>query len=541
MNSSFHDINKVYTLIRPPSPEDPFLDPVRHNNLIQQLMGKNNACYTLNSEGEIDIYLIMPPEVDFDEYCQVVEEFSLVSFKKGKLIVEISCLDEEQTFNLIFNVNNPLEHHTVQYLCTDKRVNIYYISRFDEEYMCYGMKSVYLPDILCYDLQRCLEGKTPLTLPKFSKEMISDEVVTEKMMTMKAWGFYLDLTSLQKRTRVVVDSDELISIHILHGIAQLQKARIRHYNKDIVILWIGRKITSLKGEEPREYYCVYLSGEMLSDNKGMGQGAKALEKVLRELPDYVGSVMVSPLEEEAMPLVMIRDKEVFSLNLTQDFYNRGSRLFARYFKVAKGYESNYQKIFNAQRANYYTGNVSDLAAKRWEKKTKNKRLTVKELKALIKSGREAELPQIFHELKLIKAGDVDDMFISICEHFRDKAEPYLLSFADSPKYHIRAAAILSLGIIESIRAIPVLAEKLTGKKSEAALAKDALAIIGEKAVDYLTPLLRNKKPEIRIRAIDTLSLIGSEKAMTAINNMVKDRSKRVEEAKKRVIHLFSRM
>lgn len=539
MNDIYHDISRIYTLIRPPSPEDPFLHPIKHSKVIQQLMGNNEACHTLNSAGEIDIYLIMPMEADFDEQCQVVEEFSLVSCKKGKIRIEISSVCDEKTFSLVFSLDDPLEYHAIQYLYMNKRVNIYYINRFDEEYMCYGMKTVYLSDVLCYDLKRCLEGKTPLIMPRFCDNMISGDVINERMLTMKAWAFYIDFTSLQKKVRIVEDADELISLHIYNGMAKMQKAHIHLKNINVMILWIGRKIISFDNQEPREYYCVYLSGELFSGNKGMDQGANIMETALKELTEYIGSDWVTPLEEEAIPLAMITDTKIFRLNLTQDFFSRGNKIFAERFKTGEGYESYYQKIFNAHKASSFAGKVCDLAAKRVEKKTQKKSINIMDLKALIKSGREKDLPLIFYELNRIKSGDTDDVFITICEHFRDKAEPFLIPLTASPKYHIKAAAILSLGIIESKKAIPLLVEKLTGKKGEATLAKDALAIIGEKAVEQIIPLLQHNKPEIRIRAIDTLSLIGSDQAITAINNMGFDRSRRVEEAKKRVIHLLT--
>lgn len=538
MNGTYKDILKVYTLIKPPSPEDPFLHPVRHSKVIQQFTRKSDACYTLNSEGEVDIYIILPFGEDFEEFSQVNEEFTLTHRNKNKIEIEICYKDEGKSCNLSFNLDNPLDYHTLERLSKDKRLNIYYINRYDEEYVCDGMKAVYLPGIFCYDLKRCLEGKRPLALPIFSEKIIPDKVITENMLMMKAWGFYLDFTSLRKRIGVAEDADEFISLHILHGMARLQKARLKYVSSDVMIFWIGRKIITLQGQVPREYYCVYLSAEMFTGNKSLDQGANILKKVMLEVPEFVESSWVSPLQEEAIPLVMITGKKIYRLNLTEEFYRLGERVFSEHFKKAKGYESYYLKILKAQKASHNSGKVCDLAQRRREKRILKDIVPAKDLKGLIRSGREEDLPQIFRGLNKIKAGDVDDIFISICEKFREKAEPYLLPLTSSPKYHIKAAAILSLGIIESRGAIPILVEKLSGKKGEAALAKDALAIIGEKAVDFIIPLLNSKKPELRIRALDTLSLIGSEKAISAINNMGRDRSSRVEEAKKRVFHLL---
>jgi len=496
---------KIYTLSIPPTPEEPFLQPGRHQRILRKFQKGQNACHTLNSLGEVDFYLLLPPEEDFEDYPAKSEEFGLQVINDHKLKLEI-YYDEELFGEFLFDLQNPLDVYCLRYLTVHKRTNIYFIQNVDDLYVCYGYKSIILPGVLSYDLARKLAGQKPLVLPGFSSEYYSDEFFTRDMLLGKAWGFYLDYTALQGKMENREDAEEIISLHILHGLARLQKSRSKAVKEDRYILWIGRRIGLDAAKQPKEYYSVYLSGGGMKGTKTRDHAARLFEEALQELPEYQGSQWVTPLAEEAVPLVVIARQKLYRLNMAEHFYALSRSLFAENFAPRPDYQSYYDRIYQL-RAEKSDSKIYNLWLKRWEQGyDENGRLPVSEIEKLIEDGQEEDLTRIFMLLASVPERELDNLIVRLCEKYRQKAEPYLLAGLQSSLPHLQGAALLGLGIIESGRAIPGLM-RLVRQGQELPTVWDTFLMIGEPAVPALTDLLQEPDLRVRQKALETLKFI----------------------------------
>ena len=526
---------KIYTLSKPPTPEDPYLHPVRHSRIIRYFRRKGNAAHTLNSEGKVDFYLLLDPEDDIEELTDSAEEFGLDIQSREWIRLEI-YYENKMLGTFHFDFDNPMDYQSIEYLLNKKHVNIYYITAEGNEYVCSGFKTVYLPRMLCYDIHRHLEGRRPLMLPRFDESYVSDDCITTDVLMKEAWGFYLDFTALLKRIGRVDEAEEIITRHILHGLASLQYSRRLKIKNDRLILWVGRRVTSNQGNGPSEYYGIYLSSELFCGNKIKDTAARILERILAELPEFEKSSWVSPLAEEAIPLAVLTGGCLYRINLTNRFYSLGDIMFTKKCLPHNGYKSYYHQVLVSNKATRIQTKVYDLLEKKRKKYSEaGGKMPLQELLNLIRRGNEKDLPWIFENLERVKAKDMDEVLVSLCEKYKKKIEPFLLPFLTSVRHPLKAVAILGLGMIESVSSIPPLVDNVRGSKREASLAKYALALIGEPALPFLLPLLTDRKAEIRIRGIETLALLGTPRAFQAIREMKKDRSLRVEQAKNRAM------
>jgi len=526
---------KIYTMSKPPTPEDPYLHPARHSRIIRQFRRERNATHTLNSGGEVDFYLLLDIEDDIEELTDSSEEFGLDIRSREWVDLEIYYRDEILgTFH--FDFDNPMDCQSLKYLLDKKHVNIYYINTDGDEYICSGFKTVYLPRMLCYDIRRHLEGRKPLLLPTFGEDYVSDEYITTDVLMRDAWGFYLDFTALLNRIGRLEEAEEIVTRHILHGVARLQRARRQNIKNDRLMLWVGRRVTINRADGPGEYYSIYLSGELFCGNKSKDTAAKIIEEILAELPEFEKSTWVSPLAEEAIPLVVLVNSHLYRINLTNRFYSLSDNIFKQKYLPHEEYKSYYQRVLASNKANRKGTKVYDFFEKRRKKYYESgQKMSSQDLLNLIRRGNEKDLPWIFENLERIKARDMDEILVSLCEKYKKKIEPFLLPFLNSTRHPLKAVAILGLGMIESVKAIPPLVDNVKGARREASLAKYALALIGEPALPLLMPLLTDKKAEIRVRGIETLALLGTPSAISAIRDMKKDRSIKVEQAKIRAM------
>ena len=526
---------KIYTLSKPPTPQEPYLHPVRHGRIVRHFRRKGNATHTLNSWGEVDFYLLLDLEDDIEELTDCSEEFGLDISDKEWIDLEIYY--EDKILGVFhFDFGNPMDYQSLKYLLAKKQVNIYYINSEGDEFICAGFKCLNLPRMLCYDISRHLEGKKPLLLPIFGENCLSDDYITSDILMRNAWGFYLDFTSLLKRIGRVDEAEEIVTRHILHGIARLQRNRRHNIKNDRLILWVGRIITVNSSSGPREYYSIYLSGQLLTGNLSKDPAARIMEEVMGELPEYEKTAWTSALAEEAIPLAVLSGGYLYRINLTDRFYTLSDKAFKEKCLPGEGYSSYYHQVLNSLQAGGIETKVYDLLEKRREKYSElGRKISYEELLNLIRRGDEKDLPRIFENLEHVKIKDMDEILVSLCEKYRKKIEPFLLPFLTSDRHPLKAVAILGLGMIESVKAAAPLVESVRGAKREASFAKYALALIGDPVLPFVLPLLTDKKAEIRIRGIDILALVGTPGAFKAIRDMKKDRSSRVEQARMRAM------
>lgn len=538
MNNDFNLLSnqnfKLYTLCKSPTPEEPYLTITRHRNIIEHFDRGEYSCHMLNSEGSVDLYYFISLEEELDDYLEEKEIFNLTFHKNKSIDLELSY-GEGNCPTFTFKLDEPTDYYSLLYMIEKKKLNIFYIIYLEDVYVCSGLKAINLPVTLSYDILRYLEGKEPLLLPKFSSKVLSDKILSEEIILGKAWGFYLNYEQLIKRVGKVEDAEEIVSRYILHALTKLQRSRRKNITEDLIFLWVSRKIGLDEQNKPVEYYVAFLNGGMLTGQKDKDFARKIFEKTMSELPELAKIVWTSPLAEEAVPLAATHKNSAYRIDVTEDFYNLSSTLFLKYYQPHKEYVNYYAQIVNLQKKNHMDTKVYSLFEKRKKLESKEKiSLSAAEIRELIQEDK-YEFPSIFKALEHLKPEEQEDIIISLCEKYNSKIEPYLLSCLSSKYYSLQDAAIIGLGVLESVKAIPLLIEKLKGTKKEADLVKYSLALIGDRACPYLVPLLQASKAELRIRAIESLALIGTTQAINIIKNHRKDRSTRVEDARKRAL------
>lgn len=530
---------KIYSLSKPPTPKNPYLHAFRHSSIIKHFQKEGNACHTLNSGGEVDFYLLLASEDEIDELPADNEEFGLITHKKNRIELEIYYNDEIKGI-FCFDLLNPMDLHNLNCLLEKRRVNIYYINCFEDEFICAGIKTVYLPGMLCYDIERYMEGKSTLLLPEFSNTCVTDDSIPEEALTQKAWGFYLDFTALLRRVGSMEESEEIVTRHILHAISRLERSRHQGIKGNWFLFWVGRSIGVNEQNIPCEYYSIYLTGQHMTGEKGKDAAYRIIVESLQEIPEYTRAQWVSPLAEEGVPLAVVHDNQLYRLSLSPKFYSRCHALFQEHYLPHPEYKSYYHKIMVSCKNGQSQTKVYDfLEKKRKAISACQDNLTSEEILYLAKHGREDDLPKVFQHLERVKPKDIDELLVSLCEKYKHRIEPYLLPYLSSEQQSLKAVAILGLGMIESKKAIPLLIENIKGTRREASLAKYALALIGQESLPHIVQLLQDSKAEIRIRGIETLALLGTPLAYQALCEMETDRSKRVETVKKRIMEKFN--
>lgn len=544
MSSSFNPVKtsvlKIYTFSKPPTPEEPSLHPVRHGMIIRGFQRGSNACHTLNSEGEVDLYILLSEEEVMEELPEESEKYSLEILDKNILALEIEYNEDWESRSFNFNIQNPMDFQSLLCLGEKRKANMYYIELLDGEYICSGVKTLFFPGILCYDVQRFLEGKRPLLLPRFNQELIKDESITEEMLCKKAWGYYLDYTALIERAGSAEDAEEIVSRHCLHGLARLQRSRQKEVKDDLLVLWLGRKIGLGQEQLPREYFSVFLAGNHFCGDPTRDRAQMIFEQELRELPEFFKVAWTSPVAEEAIPIAGMHQNKLFRFHLTEEFYLRCVRIFQEQYQSCEEYISSYQQLAANKKEEDSGKKVCSLVEKRAEKiKEWKEPLSTSQIMDLIRKGKVEDLPIVFRELGRLRPEDMDEALVTLCEKQEKRVEPYLLTLLESEQSSLRAMAIIGLGMIESVRAVPTLINKLMGNRQEATLAKYSLAMIGESSLNELVGLLKHRKAEIRMRGIEALALLGTPQALTAIREMKPDRCTKVEAVRAKVLRQFT--
>lgn len=530
---------KIVTLSKPPSPDFPYLQKNRHQKIIDCFTNRETACYTLNSSGNVDFYLLIP-----EEYVEAIlekdESFDLkyIHSEEVRLILHY---DDFVSAEYKFTFQDAMDFYSLKRIVQKRVFNIYYINYLDGEYVCTGVKMINISGIFAYNLGRVLQGKKPLSFPRFSEESASDREITEAVLHGKAWGYYIDYSVLINQVGDFEEAEEIVSRHILHGMTRLQKSRRPSIKDEKYILWVGRNISLDEKKEPSEFYNVYISSKSFTGSLKDDLAGRIFKEALIEVPGYSEEKWTYPLAQEGMPVVMLHKGSIRRFKLTERFFQKSVKAYQKLVQPQTHYQSYYEKVLQANSFRDSQAEVYDFSAIREEKKNGLKEAVVStdssldELVILINSGEEKYLPIIFENIIHIDSEDLDELMVLLYERYKEKVEPYLLPLIYSEYAHIKEAALLGLGMIESYAVIPELISRLCAAKKEAELAKNTLVLIGVKALPFLKELLKDKRAEIRIRALETLALYGGHEVLTIIQGMKKDRSKRVEEVKNRII------
>lgn len=507
---------KIFTLSVPPSADDPFLHPIRHQRIIRAFEEGRKACHTLNSYGEVDLCLLLPLEEDFEEFPEKIEEFTLEAGNDPQKLVVNLYYEKEHFSKFFFDLNNQLDVQCIRFMVDEKRVNVYYFCALDEYYVCYGFKTINLPMVFSYDLFRYLTGLKPLLLPSFSQISHSDECITKEMLLCNAWGLHLDYSAIVARQGNPDDAEEVIFLHILNGLARLQSSRSKKITEESLIIWVSRRLGLDENNQPKDFFMIYLSGTSLTGKKTKDPAIKIFENSLKELPEYMGTKWVSPLAQEAIPIVVLQNRNLYRLDLGKRFYTLSRQLFTEHYRPHQGYESYYDTLFAQLKDKPKQNKVYDLWLKRWEQGYDDEgQLPLSEIEELIENGQERDLTRIFMLLAKVSEEEIDNLIVKICEIYQTDAEPYFLAGLASSSQVLRDASLLGIGILESPQAIPCLL-RLIRQGNESQNIWDAFLMIGEPAVHALAGLLQEQLPHIRQKAIETLNLIGSPVALEIV-------------------------
>lgn len=512
---------KIYTLSIPPSAEEPFLHPIRHQSIIRAFEEGKQAHPVLNSLGEVDLCILLPLEENFEEFPEKNEELSLRIGKDTNTIYVDLYYDGELFCVFSFDVNNQLDLQCLRVMVEEKMANVYFICFLDDYYVCYGFKTITLPKVFSYDLSRYLAGKSPLLLPRFNRVSYSDEFISGEMLLSNAWGFCLDYSSILARQGDQDYAEEIIFLHILNGLACLQKSRSKKIAEDRLVLWVGRRLGLDDNNQPKDLFIVYLSGTSLTESKAKATAVKILDNSFKELPEYLGAKYLPPLAQEAVPMVVLLNRSLYRLDLGERFYSLSRQLFAEHYLPYQGYISYYDKLFSLQEDEASRNIVYDLWLKRWEQGyDEDGQLPFSEIEKLIECGKKQDLTRIFMLLAKVPESEIDHLIVSICEIYQRKAEPYLLAGLAASSRVLQEASLLGLGILESTQAIPSLLRLIRqGHKSQHIW--DTFLMIGDPAVQALADLLQEHTPHIRNKALETLKSIGSPTALETIRSLEK--------------------
>lgn len=363
---------KIFTLSVPPSPEAPYLHPVRHSGIIKAFEEGINACYTMNSMGEVDFYLQLNVHESFEDYVDALEDYKIIALTDEELEISLFYNGEDSAFSLYFSLQNPMDRHILTWLTGQRRVNLYYIAGDEDDYLCIGLKVSELPFAFTYDLERFLHRQRALLLPAFAETSLPGTMLNKNLLLQKGWGVYLNYTAMVRRIGNVDDTEEIISRYLLDLTAWLQLERAKQKDdgqtneQDFLLFWVGRRIGLFGNKEPIEYYSVYLSGNFVQ-NKSLDTVKRIIRKSMGELPELQQVVWASPLAEEGIPLLALQGPLVYRFELTNDFYDLSERLFKEFFLPHSEYVSYYNRILNYRKLTTQGAKVYSLVQKRKEK------------------------------------------------------------------------------------------------------------------------------------------------------------------------------
>jgi len=182
-----------------------------------------------------------------------------------------------------------------------------------------------------------------LLLPDINHHLLLDRQVKEAAIIKKGWAFCLDYTTMKDRVGSPQEAEEIISRHVLDGIARMQRGRQRSTGDDTLFIWAGKRIMLNKENIPREYYNIYISSDFFSEEND-DYVKKILEKSLMELPEYERCLWTSPLAEEGLPIACLKGKRLYRTDMTRTFLKRLARLFQKHYLPFESYVNHYQKI-----------------------------------------------------------------------------------------------------------------------------------------------------------------------------------------------------
>jgi hypothetical protein len=360
---------RIFGLGKPPTFEYPYLDPFHHRKIIESFKADKTALHYINIRGEVDFFILLPQEDIFDGILAVKEDLSLTlqADRTVNLVIDYSGLDMMESLSFAFNLNHDMDRYCMEWLSRYELISLYYMVYTAEEYVCVGLKTLCLPFALWYDLSRYLAFKGPLRVPKMLAEEISDQHLTGKLLISPAMGFYINFSELIRRFGEEPLAEEIFYRHFLHGLSRIQMTRRREIREQSVYVWINRQIVLNLHDQPDVIYGVFLLIQQHFD-KHLDALYSLFSVSFNELPEFMGTKVVFPLEEEGIPVIVIEKGTVERIHLTREFFLRAKGVFLDRYMKQENYKSCYERFMDVSQKKDAQNKVVDLTRaepKRW--------------------------------------------------------------------------------------------------------------------------------------------------------------------------------
>jgi hypothetical protein len=470
--------SKIFGLGRAPTFEFPYLDSSHHKAVKEAFQSGQNAIYDINNKGEVDFFVLLPDENLFDGIMAVKERLSL-TFQKNKVVVltvDYEELDMMENPRFNFSLDREMDRYCLEWLSQYETISLYYMVALggdgEGEYVCVGLKTLSVPFTLWYDIKRYVNLKGSLRIPYFLPDDISDRCLTGKLLVSPAMAFYVDFSKLIRRFESEDFADEVFHRHFFHGLSRIQFTRRKDIREQPVYVWVNKQVTINEDNRPSEMYGVFLQVQHQNFEKTRDALYSLFSACLDELPEFAGSKIAFPLEEEGIPAAVIEKGTLGKFRLTTEFFLRAKGVFQDRFTKDRKYKSCYERLMIYSR----------------EQKSKSSGKIVRLLK--------------------MKTGE-DEQRILMGTEFTDQ------------KFRTE--------ILEEInKSFPEMLETLNMADKESEQLKETLILLGDAVFPCILPLLSDSREQVRINAVEIMGLLGSARALDAVMNMPKDVSADVE-------------
>jgi hypothetical protein len=355
--------DKIFGLGRAPTIDSPYLDSSPRKAVEEAFQSGRNAVYDINNKGEVDFFILLPDENLFDGILDVKERVSL-TFQKNRVValsVDYSELDmlENPTFD--FRLDQMIDRYCLEWLSRYEIISFYYMVTDDEgEYVCVGLKTLSVPFTLWYDIKRYVNLKGPLRTPYFMPEEISDRRLTGKLLISPAVGFYVDFSKLVQRFESEACAEEVFHRHFFHGLSRIQFTRRKEIREQAVYVWVNKQVAISGDNRPSEMYSVFLQVQRQNLEKSRDALYSLFSACFDELPEFAGSRIAFPLEEEGIPAVVIEKGSLGKFRLTHEFFLRAKGVFQDRFAKHRKYKSCYERLMNSSREREFPGKIVNL-------------------------------------------------------------------------------------------------------------------------------------------------------------------------------------
>jgi hypothetical protein len=440
---------KIFGLGRAPTIDSPYLDSSHHRAVKEAFQSGQIAVYDISIKGEVDFFVLLPDENLFDELLTVKERL-LLTFQKNKVVVlsvDYSELDMMDSPSFNFRLDHTMDRYCLEWLSRYEIISLYYMVADDDgEYVCVGLKTLSLPFTLWYDIKRYVNQKGPLRTPYFMPEEIPDRRLTGKLLISPAVGFYVDFCKLAQRFGSEALAEEVFHRHFFHGLSRIQFTRRKEVREQAVYVWVNKQVTINGNNQPSEMYSVFLQVQLQYFERSRDALYSLFSACFDELPEYAGSKIAFPLEEEGIPAVVIEKGSLGKFRLTREFFLRAKGVFQDRFAKHRRYKSSYERLLNSSQEHEFSGKIINLPRAKEAGEAQKPSAKVDLSEEIYKL-----YPEILEKLSMKdkESEQVKDTLILL----GDAIFPCILPLLSDSREQVRINAVEIMGLLGSARAL----------------------------------------------------------------------------------------